>query len=89
MNQSGRYREANSGQVYCFYCIRGIRYGGRHLLVWTTPLITYSGTHFFFLVLIMGDVMNLTVSHINKGKTYGRQGKVSMTLILQHSTLLV
>ena len=36
----------------------------------------------------MGDVMGLTLMHINKRKVYGRQGKAPMRLNFQHSRLL-
>ena len=36
----------------------------------------------------MGDVMDSTLMHANKGKAYGRQGKAPMRLNFQHSRLL-
>ena len=36
----------------------------------------------------MGDVMDSTLMHANKGKAYGRQGKAPMRLNFKHSRLL-
>ena len=36
----------------------------------------------------MGDFMDSTLKHFNKGKAYGRQGKAPMRLNSQHSRLL-
>ena len=52
------YIPGNSRQAYS-YCIRRtlIRYGGRHLLVWRSPL--------FLWVKTMGNVMDSNLMHIN------------------------
>ena len=49
----------DSSRQACSYCIRGtlIRYGGRHLLVWRSPL--------FLWVKTMGNVMDSNLMHIN------------------------
>ena len=61
-------------QAYCPYRIREtlIRYGGGDLLVWRNAL--------FLHFIIMGNVMDSTLIHINKGnaKRTDQQGLISL-----------
>ena len=60
--------------------IHFIIYGGRHIIRWRNA--------FFPQVITMGDVMDSTVMHINKGNAHGTEGNAPTRLNFQQSILL-